>query len=73
MFVGNKVKLVSTHSGKGNSENSNDFRALIPTITEKVSTLLGRIESNEEEFNEAYYCLMENGARPNQQALGEST
>ncbi|MCO4794870.1 MAG: ankyrin repeat domain-containing protein [Bacteriovoracaceae bacterium] len=38
---------------KGNSENPNDFRALIPNITEKISTLLGKVESNEEQFNDA--------------------
>ncbi len=38
---------------KGNSENPNDFRTLIPTVTEKISTLLGKVESQEVEFNQA--------------------
>ncbi|TNF30720.1 MAG: ankyrin repeat domain-containing protein [Deltaproteobacteria bacterium] len=38
---------------KGNADNPNDFRALIPTVTEKISTLLGKVESKEAEFNDA--------------------
>jgi len=42
-----------TQMVKGNSENPNDFQELIPSMTEKISTLLGKVESKEHEFNEA--------------------